>query len=314
MASRAWCALFWTALLCGCRPAATPVEFPTPARWQSPTASPSYFFPTRAVSLTPTPAPSPTPQTYTVKAGDTFGSIAAKFGVTVDALIQANPGVDPNALPIGQVLVIPVRPAGSETPPPSPTPVSLELGPPYCYPQPSGGKWCLAMVGNPGPDPVSGLILRFSLYASPEEDAFSALDTAFPLFVLPAGRRTAAAVFFPPELAQPEIARVELASAVRTTEALGILPAVVTKETAVPRSDGIELTVEFRIDAEDGAAATRVDAVLVLLDSLGRPVGFRIWHGQGEWPPGPTHTLTLDAFVLAGRMDSYEFILQARGA
>lgn len=39
---------------------------------------------------------------YTVRAGDTFGSIAQKEGTTVARLEQLNPGVNPNALQVGQ--------------------------------------------------------------------------------------------------------------------------------------------------------------------------------------------------------------------
>lgn len=44
---------------------------------------------------------------YTVRAGDTLGSIAARVGTTVDALIAANAGVDPTGLEVGQVLILP---------------------------------------------------------------------------------------------------------------------------------------------------------------------------------------------------------------
>ena len=46
-------------------------------------------------------------QLYTIQAGDTLFSIAQKFNVTVDAIIAANPGIDPNNLRIGQVICIP---------------------------------------------------------------------------------------------------------------------------------------------------------------------------------------------------------------
>jgi LysM repeat protein len=308
------CAVFLSlAVLAGCQPtaSATPT-FPAPVLWESPTLTRSPVFPTRAVSLTPTLAPTPTPRTYTVRQGDTYGSIAATFGVTVDDLIKANPSVDPNALPIGQVLVIPVRPAGSETPQPTPTPVGLGVDPPDCYVQPSGGKWCLVLVNNPEADPVSSVFIRFSLYASAAADPSVSREVPLPLTVLPAGARTVAAAFFPPDQAQGAVARVELVSAIRTPETPGILPLVVTGEEPRPRTDGLELSITFRIDSAEPITANRLDAVLVLLDHSGKPVGFRILRSQGEWPSGAEHALTLGAFLLAGRMDSYEFILQAR--
>ena len=44
---------------------------------------------------------------YTIKAGDTFFLLAQRFGTTVQAIIAANPGIDPNFLQIGQVICIP---------------------------------------------------------------------------------------------------------------------------------------------------------------------------------------------------------------
>ncbi|MBI5289439.1 MAG: LysM peptidoglycan-binding domain-containing protein [Chloroflexi bacterium] len=64
----------------------------------------------------PTEAPPPaeaTPtaqslgRTYTVEAGDSMASIAARFGYTVETLIGANPGVDPNNLVPGQTIFLP---------------------------------------------------------------------------------------------------------------------------------------------------------------------------------------------------------------
>uniref|UniRef100_A0A7C2E328 LysM peptidoglycan-binding domain-containing protein n=1 Tax=Ammonifex degensii TaxID=42838 RepID=A0A7C2E328_9THEO len=57
----------------------------------------------------PAPAPpAPCPgATYTIRAGDTFFNLAQRFGTTVEALIAANPGVDPNRLQVGQVICLP---------------------------------------------------------------------------------------------------------------------------------------------------------------------------------------------------------------
>ncbi|MGI6364254.1 MAG: LysM peptidoglycan-binding domain-containing protein [Bacillota bacterium] len=44
---------------------------------------------------------------YTIQAGDTFFTLAQRFGTTVQAIQQANPGANPNNLRIGQVICIP---------------------------------------------------------------------------------------------------------------------------------------------------------------------------------------------------------------
>jgi len=62
----------------------------------------------------PPPPPSPAPTTtsstssYTIAAGDNLTVIANRFGVTVDAIAQANNIANPNLIHVGQVLQIPV--------------------------------------------------------------------------------------------------------------------------------------------------------------------------------------------------------------
>jgi hypothetical protein len=41
---------------------------------------------------------------YSVRSGDTLGTIAERFGTTVDRLVVLNPGIDPRALRVGQSL------------------------------------------------------------------------------------------------------------------------------------------------------------------------------------------------------------------
>ncbi len=49
---------------------------------------------------------------YTVQTGDTLGSIAQTYGVSVETLLQANHLADANALAVGQNLIIPAPAAG----------------------------------------------------------------------------------------------------------------------------------------------------------------------------------------------------------
>jgi len=95
-------------------PKPTPTSTPSPRPTVSPTATPR---PSATVSPTPTVTPRPTPTptssapvtvSYRVLAGDTLGSIARKFGVTVTALQTLNKISDPRLLQVGQLLRIPV--------------------------------------------------------------------------------------------------------------------------------------------------------------------------------------------------------------
>ncbi len=66
--------------------------------------------PTATPPVPPTPAPKPVAASYTIKAGDTFSSIAAdKLGDEKywQQIAQANPTVDPQKLKVGQVIRLP---------------------------------------------------------------------------------------------------------------------------------------------------------------------------------------------------------------
>ena len=66
--------------------------------------------------------------TYTVKAGDTLYSIAVKFGVTVQSIVNANNIKNANLISIGQVLKIPGKGGGTTPPPATTTSYTVKAG------------------------------------------------------------------------------------------------------------------------------------------------------------------------------------------
>jgi LysM repeat protein len=98
----------------------------TPTTEPTNTPAPAFVEPTNAppaltnVVATPTPTPAepqPAPATsatdYVIVKGDTFSTIAKKFHVSVKAILDANPSVEPTKLKIGQTIHIP--PAATTT-------------------------------------------------------------------------------------------------------------------------------------------------------------------------------------------------------
>ena len=155
----------------------------------APTAALTFTLPTPIVGVTVTPTlpatsvptavaspPSTTnPGTYTVQWGDWLNKIAAQFGVTSQALIAANPGINPNYITPGQVLNIPGGSSSGQTPAPAVTPVA---NPPASNPSTytvQRGDWIYALArrfgvsvaalvgANPGINPnllYPGQVLR----------------------------------------------------------------------------------------------------------------------------------------------------------
>ncbi len=77
--------------------------------------------------LPPAPAAAapPADQTvYVVRAGDTLGGIAARFGVSVAAIARANNITNPNRIYVGQRLIIPGVSGSPSAPAPGPAPVA----------------------------------------------------------------------------------------------------------------------------------------------------------------------------------------------
>ncbi|MBK8989348.1 MAG: LysM peptidoglycan-binding domain-containing protein [Chloroflexi bacterium] len=77
------------------------------------------------------------PTTHTVQAGETLGSISARYEVSLEDIMAANDIANPNILSIGQQLLIPIggfataTPPPTDTPPPGvpPTPIATEAAP-----------------------------------------------------------------------------------------------------------------------------------------------------------------------------------------
>ena len=86
--------------------AATPRPTPAPAATVPPaTATPTPAEPTPTPE--PTLPPTPTAYEYEIVAGDTLSDIAYSFDTSVEAILALNPGLDPAALQIGQIILVP---------------------------------------------------------------------------------------------------------------------------------------------------------------------------------------------------------------
>jgi LysM repeat protein len=109
-------------------PAQTPVPMPPGGNVSTPIpplptapatagSTPAITTPTPTVTTTTTAALPKEASVYTIASGDMFSTIAKKNGVSIKALEDANPGIDPKKLQIGHKLQIPAGAAvASATP------------------------------------------------------------------------------------------------------------------------------------------------------------------------------------------------------
>lgn len=78
--------------------------------------------------VTPPPPPVAEAQEYTIVAHDTYSVIATKNNTTVKAIMNANPGVDPKKLKVGQKIKLPAAAAPSATTAPTSAPTVADIG------------------------------------------------------------------------------------------------------------------------------------------------------------------------------------------
>jgi len=94
-------------LVAACGGGATPTIAPTPVLTPTPSDLLAPSEPSAEPS-SPTEEPTASAGTkYKVRKGDTMWAIAQEFGISLKALREANPDVDPKQMRVGTVLVIP---------------------------------------------------------------------------------------------------------------------------------------------------------------------------------------------------------------
>ncbi|MDZ7728588.1 MAG: LysM peptidoglycan-binding domain-containing protein [Dehalococcoidia bacterium] len=87
---------------------ATPTVPTDEGTGEEPNTEPTTTIATPTEAAEPSPTPEGEQETYTIESGDSLSTIAADHGVTVDAILAANPEIeDPAGIVPGQEIVIP---------------------------------------------------------------------------------------------------------------------------------------------------------------------------------------------------------------
>jgi LysM repeat protein len=106
-------------------------------------ATPSAPAPATAPTATPSPAPASSSETYVVRNGDTFYSIARKHKISSESLVAANPSIKPSGLRTGQLIRLSAKSApavAASAPAPSAPATSKTVAAPAPSPAPAPSK------------------------------------------------------------------------------------------------------------------------------------------------------------------------------
>jgi len=265
-------------------PTATSPPTTTPTLRTTAALSPSGFLTPIPPTATLTPSPSPTPVVHIVAQGNTLFGIALEYGVTVDALVQAN-GLDVNQyLRIGQTLVIPVgmeeegEELGMVAPVghmilATPTPLPLDIAGATLYQTPVGGVWCMGEVVNTTDGPITNMQVQVTLITADGIPLQSSVALAAADYLAPQARAPFAVLFKSPPAGyadvQVSLLRGEAVSAITAD----FVPLDVVQTAGAV--SGPQYRVTGLLVNNSGAAVRRMTVVVTLYDREGKVLGYR---------------------------------------
>ena len=276
------------------RPTTTPTELIVPTALPTPTA----------VSNTPTPfptptiTPTPTPVLYTIQEGETLLGIAIAQGTTTEAILALNPEVRPEALGIGQVIILPSATAVIDAPiePNTAVAPNLTITQLHTYETVVGSFWVIGEVSNAGEQAVENVQIDVRFL----DDAGSVADTAVTWVanpIIPAGESAPFGLQLPQA---PSFAQIE--SAVTQSNVVAevgdrYLEFAVTETGLNTEQPAAQIRgVVQNVGAE---TAVSVQLIITLYDSEGNLVGFIIRPVADELLAGETMSFKETAVSLA---------------
>ncbi len=264
------------------------------------------------VSVVETAGPTPTPFSHVIVEGDTLLAIALKYGVELNDLLLANPGLNPRFLTVGTTLVVPIR--GAQGPVPTATPRPVGLSSVSCYPAVSEELWCLLSAGLAEGPPIEGLVGLVSLVDGNgrplrTEPAFSPLNLLVPGSELPL------IAYFAPPVPEFAAAVATIISAVSAGNPAERYLAVQLSEVESSISaDGRLGTVQGTLALEPSAdeAPEWIRVVAVGLDAGGHIVGFTTFDPSVDGDFGHGVPFQIEVASLGPPLARFSLLTEAR--
>lgn len=271
--------------------------------------------PTPPDPATPTPLPSPTPtlRSHTIRRGEDLGGIASLYRVSLQALLDANPGIDPYLLKVGDALNLPASSEQTTPEAPLPTPVQIALGAVSCTAGKDGGAWCFALVHNDRSTAVESVSAVMRVAGGDGSQVRSQVAVA-PLDLLPPGASLPLAAYFSPPLPSGLQASAELLTALPVpADDRRYLPVRIEDLQVSIDADGLSAEASGRaaLEATEGRASVVWIAALAY-DREGRVVGMRRWENKDPLPAGEGLAFRLQVYSTGGEIERVEALAQAR--
>lgn len=289
----------------------TPAGVLIPFLTATATATPT---PPNPATPTPLPSPTPTPITHTVKLGEDLFGIALRYRVPLDELKAANPTINPNAMKVGTVLVIPrsgIQPTANAAP--SPTPVGVVLDRVNCLRNLEGGAWCFLLARNAQPGSIESVTARLRMVdgqgVQTRQQTASALLT-----LLPAGKSMPLAAYFAPPLPVQFTVGADLLTALPVDDGTRrYLPLKLENQRIEMIQGGLSAEVSGTLRLVDASQAAKLVWVgLVAYAADGQVVGMRRWESDRPLAAGGALDFTVRVYSSGAEINRVEVLTEAR--
>jgi hypothetical protein len=265
--------------------------------------------PTVIPLLTQINLPTPTIFTYTVVQGDTLIGIAGRFGITLEALLVANPGIQAAALTIGKTLTIPAGNDNLIAPTPSPAPLQVKQT--QCWKETDGGLWCFALLQNDYNEPVESLSAQITLFGTSGQNL--AAQVVFGLLnTLPPGQTMPLAAHFAPPIAAGGSVRVQVLTAIRLLPGDSrYLPVMLENTLLRVQASGRTAQVSGRVILTAAGTANKLWVLATAYDKTGNVVGLRRWESSSPLSAGTPTSFDLMISSVGPGIDHVKFLAEA---
>lgn len=290
-------------------PAITPYLTNTPAELAQPTSTP-------APTFTLPPLPTATPYLHTIVENNTLIGIANYYGVSIEELMTANPGIDPNFLTIGDQLIIPLPQAdtnGENITSVQAEVLALETGPATCYRLRSDGWWCFFDVANPLEQPAENITALVRLFDA-DGQVVASQTVAGLMNVLPPGESMPIAAFFTPPVETWQDAQGQLLSAAEANQVDSRYLTVTLGEVETAPLDEDQLTMEVSgsLQIPEDVNAEYLWVLAVAYDADGAIAGVRRWEAPAEQLTGGEVAFSFPVYSLGKPIDHITLLAEAR--
>ncbi|MCD6356421.1 MAG: LysM peptidoglycan-binding domain-containing protein [Anaerolineaceae bacterium] len=220
------------------------------------------------------PQPTPKPVVHVVTLGETISSIALLYGVTIDAVLTANPNIKPTVLIVGDEILIPKdgKSQALATDPALLENISL-LGA-NCAPM-EDGLWCAMMVNNHGSYDLENGVVKLSIRDGNGE-IIEERSVPTVMRLIRQGASTPAVIFLDEIPKNQWYVTAEMLSASQLDIGISpFLPVTVIEENYA--INGLEATISgrMRVEARDERDRADISIGAAAFDSKGMIIGVR---------------------------------------